>query len=56
MAIKIARIRKKSERFQFVLDEKTKQRLYDASEHTGTAASEIVRQALKKELDTKYEK
>ena len=44
----------KSERLNMYLTEDLKQHLYNASEHTGTAAAEIVRQALKKELDKRY--
>ena len=44
----------KSERLNMYLTADLKQHLYNASEHTGTAAAEIVRQALRKELDKQY--
>ena len=46
--------KKKPERIQLFIDTETKQHLYNAAEQTGTAASEIMRQALQKELKTKY--
>ncbi len=45
-----------NERLNIFLDAELKQRLYDTAEHTGTAASELVRQAIRKELDTHYKK
>ncbi len=41
----------KNERLNIFLDTELKQRLYDTAEHTGTAASELVRQAIRKELE-----
>lgn len=46
--------RKKKERMHFFINEDMKRHLYEASEHTGTAASEIIRQALRKELENNY--
>jgi predicted DNA-binding protein len=46
----------KSERLALFIDAELKQHLYNVSEHTGTVASEIVRQAIKTELDTHYSK
>ncbi len=46
--------RKKKERMHLYIDTELKKHLYNVSEHTGTAAAEIMRQALRKELDTHY--
>ncbi len=46
--------RKKKERMQLFIDTELKKHLYTASEFTGTAAAEIVRQALRKELNENY--
>ena len=47
---------KKSERFYFMLSEDLKNRLYTAAENTGTAASELVRTAIVKELNKHHSK
>ena len=54
MAIYKKRKRLKTERIQLFIDAETKQHLYNAAEHTGTAAAEIIRQAVRKELDENY--
>jgi len=51
--IKIKR-NKKSQRLNLYIEPEVKQHLYNASEHTGTAAAQIIREALRKELDEKY--
>lgn len=50
MAIHLKRTKVYKERINLMLDEETKQHLYNVSENTGTAVSEIIRQAIRNEL------
>lgn len=52
-AIYMKRQRKKH-RLNFYIDEDMKQHLYNASASTGTTAAEIIREALRKELNKQY--
>lgn len=50
MAIHLKRTKVYKERINLMLDEETKQHLYNVSENTGIAVSEIIRQAIRNEL------
>ena len=55
--MKVYRKKKKTERLNFYIDDGLRQHLSRVSEDTGTAVAEIIRQALRTELNTrKYAK
>lgn len=52
--MRIYKKHKKRERINFYIEEDLKQHLYEAAYHAGKTASQIMREAIRKELNKTY--